>query len=233
MTIDQISGGRLELGIGAGGTGFDAAVLGAEPSAAAERAARFEEFVVAMDVLLREPATSFAGRYFTAIESRTFPGCTQQPRVPFTIGAAGPRGLGLAARFGAAWVTYGPMAPRPTRDEWFAGVSKQLAGLDAACRAVVREPDSINRMALVGLELSWAQESIGAWDDFCGRIEGPLAATGGPGVTGSSACGVRRDLPPDQVVRPNAANRYQLDLQPACDMRIRLPGLWCRALYYG
>jgi hypothetical protein len=45
-------------------------------------------------------------------------------------------------------------------------------GLDAACRAIGREPDSIKRMALVGLELSWAQESVGAWDDFCGRIEG-------------------------------------------------------------
>lgn len=171
MTIDEISGGRLELGIGAGGTGFDAAVFGVETLAAPERAARFEEFVAAIDVLLREPATTFAGRYFTAIESRTFPGCTQQPRVPFTIGAAGPNALRLAARFGAGWVTYGPMAPKSTSDEWFAGVAKQVVGLDAACRAIGREADSIKRIALVGLELSWAQESVGAWDDFCGRIE--------------------------------------------------------------
>src|SRR3954454_24492847 len=65
MTLDEISGGgggigtgrggRSELGIGAGGTGYDAEVLGGPPLTPAERTDRFEEFVISLDLLLREP----------------------------------------------------------------------------------------------------------------------------------------------------------------------------------
>src|SRR3954463_12059654 len=44
MTLDEISGGRIDLGIGAGGIGYDAVVLGAPPLTPPDRAARFEEF---------------------------------------------------------------------------------------------------------------------------------------------------------------------------------------------
>lgn len=174
MTLDQISNGRFDLGIGAGGIGYDAAVLGAEPPTPAERASRFEEFTAAMDTLLRERATSFHGEFFTAIDSRTIPGCVQQPRVPFTIAAAGPRALRVAAEYGDTWVTYGPVKPAPPDADpaahWFAGVAAQAARLDEACAEVGREPASLRRMALVGLELTWAQQSIGAYDDFTGQL---------------------------------------------------------------
>src|SRR3954452_7999992 len=52
MTLDDISAGRFDLGIGAGGTSYDAAVLGNPPPSPAERAARFSEFVDALDLLL-------------------------------------------------------------------------------------------------------------------------------------------------------------------------------------
>src|SRR3954470_25033687 len=111
MTLDEISGGRFDLGIGAGGIGYDATVLGAPPPRLPDRAARFAEFVDALDVLLREPMSSYQGRFFTVVDSRTLPGCTQTPRVPFTIAAAGRRALRVAARHGETWVTYGPVAP--------------------------------------------------------------------------------------------------------------------------
>jgi alkanesulfonate monooxygenase SsuD/methylene tetrahydromethanopterin reductase-like flavin-dependent oxidoreductase (luciferase family) len=171
MTLDEISGGRFDLGIGAGGTGYDAHVLGAPAPTPAERTARFVEFVDALDLLLREPAATFEGRWFTAIESRTFPGCTQRPRVPFTVAAAGPRGLRVAATHGQTWVTYGPLQSSPDRDEWLAGVTAQSRQLDVACEEIGRDPSTIRRMALLGLEVSWAQASVGAWQEISGALE--------------------------------------------------------------
>lgn len=171
MTLDEVSGGRIELGVGAGGTGFDAVVLGGQPLSPAQRQARFSEFVDALDVLLREPAASYSGRFFSAVESRTYPGCVQRPRVPFTVAAAGPKAMGVAARHAATWVTYGPVAEDVSATAWFAGVERQLSLLEAACADAERDPAALARMALVGLEMAWAQESVGAWDDLVGRLD--------------------------------------------------------------
>src|SRR3954469_23641866 len=140
MTLDEISAGRLDLGIGAGGIGYDAAVLGAPPPKLPQRAARFSEFVDALDLLLREPMSSYQGDFFTVVDSRTLPGCTQSPRVPFTIAAAGKRALHVAARHGEMWVTYGPVTPAATPDDWYAAVAAQVTDFDDACRAVGRDP---------------------------------------------------------------------------------------------
>jgi alkanesulfonate monooxygenase SsuD/methylene tetrahydromethanopterin reductase-like flavin-dependent oxidoreductase (luciferase family) len=168
MTLDQISGGRLDLGVGAGGTGFDATVLGQELLSPHQRAARFEEFVEALDILLSQPAASFSGEYFTAYESRTYPGCVQQPRVPFTIAAAGPRALRVAAHYASRWVTYGPTRAHDDAD-WFDAVAGQAARLDTECLQAGRDPHSLDRMLLVGLEMAWPVRSMAAWSDFCDR----------------------------------------------------------------
>ena len=172
MTLDEVSDGRVDLGLGAGsGSGFDADALGVPPLSPADRAARFEEFVDALDLLLREPAASYSGKFFTAVESRTYPGCTQQPRVPFTIAATGRRGLELAARQAQTWVTFGPLTEGGSPDAWYDGVQEQTLRLDEQCAAVGRDPTTLRRAALVGLELGWAQSSVPAWDDHCGRLE--------------------------------------------------------------
>jgi len=170
MTLDEVSGGRFELGIGAGGTGYDALALGGSVLPLPARAARFAEFVDALDLLLRQPRSSHHGDWFTAVESRTLPGCTQRPRVPFTIAAAGPRALAVAARHGAAWVTVGPVDGGDAA-RWYDAVAAQSAALDAACDSCGRDRASIARMALIGLDLSWAQSSVDGWDEVCGRLE--------------------------------------------------------------
>ncbi len=109
MTLDDISGGRVELGIGAGGTGWDATALGGEPPSAGERFSRFADFTRALDVMLREPSGSYEGQHFKAPEYRTLPGCVQRPRVPFTIAATGRKSTALAAEHGSTWVTFGPL----------------------------------------------------------------------------------------------------------------------------
>lgn len=171
MTLDELGGGRLDLGLGAGGTGYDATVLGGPALPPADRAARFAEFVEALDLLLRQPQASYAGRFFTVQESRTHPGCTQRPRVPFTVAAAGPRALRVAARHAQTWVTYGPVAEPADRESWYAGLLAQVRAAEHACDAEGRDPATLRRLVLVGLDLPWAQESAGAWAEFCGRVE--------------------------------------------------------------
>src|SRR3954468_21577999 len=62
MTLDNLSRGRLTLGIGSGGTGWDATALGQDPWPVRERIGRFEEFVEVLDQVLSRPATSYQGR---------------------------------------------------------------------------------------------------------------------------------------------------------------------------
>jgi alkanesulfonate monooxygenase SsuD/methylene tetrahydromethanopterin reductase-like flavin-dependent oxidoreductase (luciferase family) len=171
MTIDRLSEGRFELGLGAGGAGFDAVVFGTDPPALPERAARFEEFTAALDQMLREPITDVDSTRYRVVGSRTVPGCVQRPRVPFTIGAAGPRALDVTARYAARWVTYGPLGSGAVREEWLEAVKTQTSALDRACERAGRDPRSLERLALVNLEVTWATNSIAAFDDLVGELE--------------------------------------------------------------
>jgi alkanesulfonate monooxygenase SsuD/methylene tetrahydromethanopterin reductase-like flavin-dependent oxidoreductase (luciferase family) len=170
MTLDHISGGRFELGIGAGGAAWDATALGGAAPTPAERASRFEDFTAALDVMLREPTGSYAGPQYQAPDYRTLPGNVQSPRVPFTIAAIGPRALRVAAEHGESWVTFGPMGAK-TGEDWYAGVQQQCDRLDSICRERGRAPESIRRMVLVALEATWADGTQSRWDDFTSRIE--------------------------------------------------------------
>jgi len=71
MTLDVMSARRLTLAIGAGAPGFDAEMLGTPPLTPGARHRRFEEFVTLLDLLLREPVTSWSGEWFSAGEART------------------------------------------------------------------------------------------------------------------------------------------------------------------
>ena len=171
LALDDVSGGRFTLGIGAGGVGWDASMLGHEPWSRAERTARFEEFVELTDRLLTEPEVSFAGRFYDAVEARSHPGCVQQPRLPFAIAATGPRGMALAARFGAAWVTTGDRTDDEAVDavEGAAQVRRQIERLEDACAAAGRDPATIERMVLSGTPLEPGLGSAAQFADTLGR----------------------------------------------------------------
>ncbi len=171
MTLDQLTGGRLEIGVGAGTEGPDALVLGEPPLARSERAERFGEWLGLLDRLLREPVTTVHGPRFTAVDAHQLPGCVQQPRLPFTVAATGPRALRLAARYGQGWVTYGPYGPDVAPEEWFAAVAEQSSRLTDALAAEGRAADDLARSALFGLEMSWPFESRDRYVDTLGRLE--------------------------------------------------------------
>lgn len=171
MTLDDISGGRLTLGLGAGGEGWDATVLGHAAWSRSERSERFAEFVDLLDRLLRDPATSHEGRYYAADGARNVPGCVQAPRVPFAIAAAGRRAMRLAAAYGEMWVTIGELAhggPVPAA-EGARMVAEQVALLEEVCVESGRDPASLRRLLLTGPILDAGLESVEAFRDTAGR----------------------------------------------------------------
>jgi alkanesulfonate monooxygenase SsuD/methylene tetrahydromethanopterin reductase-like flavin-dependent oxidoreductase (luciferase family) len=170
MTLDQLSGGRLEVGVGAGTEGPDARVLGGEALTLAERADRFAEWLSTLDRLLREPVSTIEGTWYRAVDAHQLPGCVQQPRVPFTVAATGPRALSLAARLGSAWVTYGPYGADVGADEWFAAVGHQSLRLTEALEREGRGASDLRRTVLFGLEVRWPFQSRERYRDVLGRL---------------------------------------------------------------
>jgi alkanesulfonate monooxygenase SsuD/methylene tetrahydromethanopterin reductase-like flavin-dependent oxidoreductase (luciferase family) len=170
MTLDDISGGRITVGIGVGGTGFDATAFGQEPWTPRERADRFDEFLPLLDRLLAQDETTVEGRFYTAIEARNIPGCVQQPRVPFYVAATGPRGLKLAAKYGQGWVTYGdPRGPGDVPiNQAPAVIEAQLGKLRAACEAEGRDFAGIQKMLLQGSTAEQPLVSLDAFVDWAG-----------------------------------------------------------------
>jgi alkanesulfonate monooxygenase SsuD/methylene tetrahydromethanopterin reductase-like flavin-dependent oxidoreductase (luciferase family) len=168
IALDDLSGGRITLGIGAGGSGWDATMLGRAAWSPHERADRFEELMAMTHQLLVSPVNTIEGRHYQASEARTFPGCVQQPRVPFAVAATGPRGMALAVEYGQAWVTTGEPrhdGPLLAPDEGTAVVRRQMDRLDAACEAAGRDPASLDRLVLLGLTLDQCLSSPEAFAD--------------------------------------------------------------------
>jgi alkanesulfonate monooxygenase SsuD/methylene tetrahydromethanopterin reductase-like flavin-dependent oxidoreductase (luciferase family) len=171
MSVDDISGGRLTVGIGAGGSGFDATALGNEPWSAKERADRFGEFVPMLDTLLTQDETSAEGRYYSAHEVRMIPGCVQRPRMPLYIAATGPRGLRLATEHGQGWITYGdPRGPKEMPAEQAPSViAEQLDKLAKACADAGRSPAELEKVLLSGSTHEQPVSSLDAFVDYAGR----------------------------------------------------------------
>jgi len=170
MTLDQLSGGRLEAGVGAGTEGPDARVLGDPPGDRGERTERFAEWLSLLDRLLREPVTTVHGDRFTAVQAHQIPGCVQQPRLPFTVAAAGPRAMALAARHGQGWVTYGPYVEEGGAEDWLAAVAGQSRRLTDVLAGEGRAPADLRRVVLLGLETDWPFESAERYADTLGRL---------------------------------------------------------------
>ena len=173
ISLDDISGGRVTLGIGAGGSGFDATAFGQDPWTPRERADRFAEFVPLLDRLLSQDATSDEGTYYSAYDVRNIPGCLQRPRLPFAVAATGPRGLRLAARHGQAWITTGDpkVSDGGTTAQSEAALADQIQKLTAVCEAEGREARDLDKILLTGFtpEGSSILGSVDRFVDFAGR----------------------------------------------------------------
>jgi alkanesulfonate monooxygenase SsuD/methylene tetrahydromethanopterin reductase-like flavin-dependent oxidoreductase (luciferase family) len=142
VTVDEISGGRLILGLGTGYYEPEFAAFG-YPPATDRPVARFEEALHLIVPLLRGETVTFEGRFVETREAALLP--PPRRHIPILIAADGPRMLRLTARWADAWNTAWFSAP----DARFA---TRMAGFDEALIAEDRDPGSIVRT--VGMEVS-------------------------------------------------------------------------------
>lgn len=173
VSLDDVSGGRLVCGVGAGAEGFDSRIRGDRPVTRRERGARFEEFVGLLDRLLREERTTFHGEWYTVEDAVVRPECLVTPRLPLAVAAAGPRGMALTAKYADIWVTSG--APNHFGSEPYDRVvpllKEQLAAVDDACAAQGRDPSTLRRLLLTGGSVGGVLESVESYRDAAGVFE--------------------------------------------------------------
>jgi F420-dependent oxidoreductase-like protein len=104
VTVDIASGGRLELGLGAGWFEQECEAYGIELGSIAERFDRFEEALVVIRSLLTQRQTTFEGRFYRLYEAWCEPKAIQQPHPPIVMGGKGERRfLPLVARYADQW----------------------------------------------------------------------------------------------------------------------------------
>jgi F420-dependent oxidoreductase-like protein len=160
VTLDIASGGRLELGLGAGWFEAECAAYGIELGTVPERFDRFEEALTVIRSLLTEPTTTFSGRYYQLRDARCEPKALQQPHPPIVMGGKGERRfLPLLARFGDHWNYSG---------DDLVEFRRLRARLGELCEAEGRSLDQLEVSAIVRPDPSNPSavlERAGAWAD--------------------------------------------------------------------
>ena len=147
VTLDHISGGRFNLGLGAGWFEPESKAYGIPLGSLKERFDRFDEGLEVITSLLTNEYTDFNGRYYQLTNARCEPKPVQS-RIPIVIGGAGPnRTLPAAARWADMWDLAGPDSPAT----WKA--TSDI--LDQRCAAIGRNPAEIRR----SVHLMWPEEA--------------------------------------------------------------------------
>jgi alkanesulfonate monooxygenase SsuD/methylene tetrahydromethanopterin reductase-like flavin-dependent oxidoreductase (luciferase family) len=161
-TLDEISGGRFILGLGAGHSGRQGEAFGYPPDRVVSR---YEEALAIILPMLREGQADFQGDHHRAVRVASRPRGPSEGRVEIMLAGHGPRTMRLAARYADVWSGYGTTSSQP---DAFTGM---LAQLGEACADVGRDPATLGR-------------SIGVAVSAPGLEPGPLIANDNP-ITGS------------------------------------------------
>jgi F420-dependent oxidoreductase-like protein len=160
-TLDQVSAGRLDLGVGAGWNLEECDAYGIDLGSLTERFDRFDEAVAIIDSLLTQERTTFAGVHYRLTDAMCEPKPVQQPRVPLTIGGTGRRRtLRTAARFADHW-----NHPGGSPDQ----IAETKAVLHEHCADVGRDPGAILTSTHVRFDPSAGPQAL---VDTCGALEG-------------------------------------------------------------
>ena len=155
VTVDHLSGGRLEFGIGAAWAEIEHTMYGIE--GLDHRVGRLSESLQVIKSLWTQERTNFDGRYYKLADAIANPKPVQRPYPPIWIGASGPTTLKLVARHADVWNIAGGEPDK---------VEELTAMLVEACGAVGRDPSEIRR----SIQFGWDGKDRGELLELCGRF---------------------------------------------------------------
>jgi alkanesulfonate monooxygenase SsuD/methylene tetrahydromethanopterin reductase-like flavin-dependent oxidoreductase (luciferase family) len=136
-TLDRISDGRLDVGLGAGWYEPEYEAIGMKMPPPGERLDRLTEALEVVKGLLAGGPFTYEGMYHRAVDARNLPPALQVPRPRVFVGGKGDRLLGVAAAHADGWNTCWVWTPEAYRE--------RLRVLDAACARVERDPATVWR----------------------------------------------------------------------------------------
>jgi F420-dependent oxidoreductase-like protein len=183
VTVDNVSDGRLELGLGAAWFQGEHHELGIPFPGRAERARRLEEAIQVMRLLMTEDRASFRGRHYRLNNATYRPRPVQRPHPPVWVGARGETlMLPIVGRHADVWHSYG-RAAELRRKSQIVDRSAEQAGRDPAAilRAgglsisepwdeVKRAADELRQIGFGYLIVSWPSEGRGRLEEFLDRL---------------------------------------------------------------
>jgi probable F420-dependent oxidoreductase len=164
-TMDQLSGGRMVLGLGAGWQVNEHHAYGIELEPPGKRVSRFEEAIQIVRSLLTEESTTFHGACYDITDAPCDPKPAQSP-LPILVGTRSPRMLGITARHADEWNTWG--APE--------AAAVHRAALVAACESAGRDPATMRTSvnALIDLGGSAAPSARAVLTGSAGQVADQL-----------------------------------------------------------
>lgn len=187
-TVDDVSGGRLVLGLGAGSPRCAGADRGEDPTPR-EMADRLADVVAGLRAVF-DGATEWTGptRSFHGLETTPLPEGGSAPYL--MLAAHGPRAMALTARYADAWNTYGGRAATQLEaDDYWAEVARQSALLTDTCEREGRDPGSLRRSLLLGYGRVRPTAGVAAYLEAAERAEGlgfDELVVYGPGAEGEA-----------------------------------------------
>jgi len=139
-TVDHLSGGRLDVGLGAGGDTLTDAMMGTPTPSPVERVERLAETCEILSLLWTRPETTFRGRHYALTGAISDPKPVQRPKPPLWLGSSGEkRGLRVVAEHADVWLN----AALPGTE--IPELQRLSRVLDAHCAAVGRDPATVRR----------------------------------------------------------------------------------------
>ncbi len=166
-TVDEISGGRLILGLGAGWNEAEFAAYGFPFD---HRVARFEEAFTIVRTLLREGRIDFDGVHYQVRDCELVPRGPRPEGPPLMVGSIGTRMLHITAPYVDSWNAW---------HDWFDnhpdGLAPLTESVDTACRNVGRDPATLERTATILIRLTGGHGRTQG--DRSGRSTQPLTGT--------------------------------------------------------
>ena len=167
--VDQMSGGRLEFGVGAGWKEIEYKAYGYEFPDAPTRVTQLVETLEICTRLWNEPKATYRGKHYRIEDAVCSPKPVQKP-LPIWIGGTKPRVMRIAAKFAHAFNMSNPSQPAEPR------IAELNAALPEACKAVGRDPSTLKRSLFIQVLVAPSRREI---DEIAGEL-GSRAKTSGP-----------------------------------------------------